>query len=508
MKDTGGKKRKTVNDDDFYVEEKGSPSSSRASGTSKSTGSSKPKSSGASSSGGEKKLSGVQKYSRKMHLKDGPSGSSPKKNTSSRAPSGGSRTGVTRNTSSNAASSSRTGNTRSSGTARKTGTGSRQSGSSSGMKRATEKYKTGRDKRKGRFSTHGRAALIFVFILLFIAVTVFSAFLSYTYLVDRYENPVYADEIDLDEETTVKFHIDKGSTTKDITAKLKENGLIKNEFIFKLLSKFNGFDGEYKSGTHYLSGGLTYDEIMVLLCADPETVDVTFPEGFTTVQIAERLEANRVCGKDDFLRALNNIDVTSYPFAPAEANGRDYFLDGYLFPDTYKFETDSTPDTVIYKLLNRFNEIFKPEYYARAEKLGLTVDQLVILASFVEKEAKVASDRPIIASVYYNRLNSEDLKLMQCESTVLYVKRRASADNVSGVTAEDLKIDDPYNTYLYEGLTPGPICSPSEDSIKAVIQMNPTEYYYYVLKNDGSGTHIFSKTYEEHLKAVEEQRGG
>ncbi|MBO7659647.1 MAG: endolytic transglycosylase MltG [Clostridia bacterium] len=493
MKDSGGNKRRTVNDDDFYVDDVKSSSSSRASGSSKNTGGSKtkPKTSSASSQGQKKELSGVQKYSRKMHLKESSSNKTSSKKTPTRSTTSGSGSGVTRNTSSNAAG------TRSSGNA-----------TNKNAKLATEKYRTGRDRRKGRFSTHGRAALIFVFIILFIGVTVFAAMLSYTYLVDRYENPVYADEIDLDEETTVKFHIDKGSTTKDITAKLKENGLIKNEFLFKLLSKFNGYDGEYKSGTHYLSGGLTYDEIMVLLCADPETVNVTFPEGFTTVQIAERLEANRVCGKEEFLRALNNIDVSSYPFAPSDAGGRDYFLDGYLFPDTYKFETDSTPDTVIYKLLNRFNEIFIPEYYARTEKLGLTVDQLVIIASFVEKEAKVASDRPIIASVYYNRLFSEDLKLMQCESTILYIKRRTSTDQILRVTAEDLKTDDPYNTYLYEGLTPGPICSPSEDSIKAVIQMNPTDYYYYVLKNDGSGTHIFSRTYEEHQKAVEEQRAG
>ena len=185
MKDSGGNKRRTVNDDDFYVDDVKSSSSSRASGSSKNTGGSKakPKTSSASSQGQKKELSGVQKYSRKMHLKESSSNKTSSKKTPTRSTTSGSGSGVTRNTSSNAAG------TRSSGNA-----------TNKNAKLATEKYRTGRDRRKGRFSTHGRAALIFVFIILFIGVTVFAAMLSYTYLVDRYENPVYADEIDLDED--------------------------------------------------------------------------------------------------------------------------------------------------------------------------------------------------------------------------------------------------------------------------------------------------------------------
>jgi hypothetical protein len=121
---------------------------------------------------------------------------------------------------------------------------------------------------------------------------------------------------------------------------------------------------------------LTYDEIMVLLADEPLTVSVMFPEGFTTVQIAERLEANDIVGKDEFLEAVDNIDLSSYSFVPQEKGDMDHRLDGYLFPDTYKFEIDSNPETVIYKMLNRFSDVFKPEYYEREKKMLKTIIEL------------------------------------------------------------------------------------------------------------------------------------
>ncbi len=370
---------------------------------------------------------------------------------------------------------------------------------------AREKNKSWKEKRDSRFSTHGRAAIITIFVILFIALAIFSAFLSYTYLVDRTESPIYLDEIELDPATTVKFKIEKGASTNDIVDKLEEMGLIKNSFMFRVLSKFNGYDSLYKSGVHYLSQGLTYDEIMTILSSDPLITKVTFPEGFTTAQIAERLEAHNVCKASEFLKAVNTVDVSSYGFLPSDKGERDYILDGYLFPDTYEFEIDSSPETVIYKLLNRFNEIFKTDYFARAEKLGLTVDQVVNLAAIVEKEAFLDSERETIAGVYYNRLNNtKDFGYMQSDATVLYSMKR-NGDNGQKVGPEQRKIDDIYNTYMYPGLTPGPICNPSAASIIAVITMDSHDYYFYVLKSDGSGSHIFSRTLEEHKAAIASQ---
>lgn len=373
---------------------------------------------------------------------------------------------------------------------------------------ATEKDKTWKDRRDSRFSTHGRPVIITIFVILFLGVVVFSALLSYTYLVDRTENPIYVDEIELDPETTVKFKIEKGWTTKQIVAKLEEMELVKNSFVYSILSKFNGYDSAYKSGVHYLSKGLTYDEIMTILSSDPLITKVTFPEGFTTVQMAERLEANNVCSGSEFLKAVNTIDVSSYGFLPKEKGDRDYILDGYLFPDTYEFEIDSSPETVIYKLLNRFNEIFKTEYTVRAEeKLGLTIDQVINIAAIVEKEALLNNEREIIAGVYYNRLRNEDFGYMQSDATVIYAYRRHGVIE-QNITTEQRQFDDPYNTYMYPGLTPGPICNPSEASIMAVITMDEHDYYYYVAKSDGSGQHIFSRTLEEHKAAIASQTGG
>ena len=134
---------------------------------------------------------------------------------------------------------------------------------------------------------------------------------------------------------------------------------------------------------------------------------MTFPEGFTTEQIAQRLQANGVCSADEFLKAVQTIDLSSYPFIP-DANGRDYRLDGYLFPDTYEFDVDANVNSVIYKMLNRFNEVFKPAYYDMAGNLGYTVDDIIKLASIIEKEVKVPSENNGIG-VFHNRLKSSDL---------------------------------------------------------------------------------------------------
>ena len=209
-----------------------------------------------------------------------------------------------------------------------------------------------------------KVPLMILFFAFLAGLIIFSAFLSYTYLVDKYENPVTIESIYLDEATSVKFRIDKGMSTGDIAKNLYDMNLIENETIYRFLSKFNGFDGQYKVGTYTLCEGLSYDEVMTLLAGEPETVRVTFPEGFSTEQIAARLEANNVVTADEFLEALETIDVSSYSFITnTSVANRDHRLDGYLFPDTYEFDVKANVEDVIYKMLNRFNELFLPAYY-------------------------------------------------------------------------------------------------------------------------------------------------
>lgn len=377
----------------------------------------------------------------------------------------------------------------------------------------TAKAGTARAAKSGK-SLNGKATkmnkrykvpLTIIFILFLVVIIFMSSFLSYTYLVDKYANPISVESIELDEDTSVKFRIDKGMSTKEIAEQLYNLGLIKNKTIYRFLSKFNGFDGQYKVGTYTLSDGLSYDEVMVLLAGDPETVKVTFPEGFTTEQIAARLEANNVVTAEEFLDAVEKVNISSYPFLSEVAGAsRDHRLDGYLFPDTYEFDVKANVDDVIYKMLNRFNELYLPAYYVKSEEIGLTTDQVITLASIVEREAKLQSERPVIAGVFMNRLNSEDasLKKLQSCATIRYVYKKLYNEDVINITEEHEKVEDLYNTYLHDGLTPGPICSPGLQSIKAVLNYEKNDYYFFVLNaKDGVGSHIFSKTYQEHLQA-------
>ena len=359
-----------------------------------------------------------------------------------------------------------------------------------------------RNKRSGssRIRNTGSTPKVLIIILLLIGIVFFSSFVSYTYLVDKYNNPVTLESIVIDTESTVSFKIEKGAGTSDIAKSLKEQNLISNATIYRFLSKFNGYDGNYKAGTYTLCKGLNYEEIMVILTSNPESVKITIPEGFTTKQIANRLEANGVCTAADFLKAVESQDLSSYSFISNHEN-RDYRLDGYLFPDTYEFDIDASPDTIIYKMLNRFNEIYKPDYYTKAEEIGLTQDEVIILASLVEKEAKLSAERPMIAGVFMNRLHSGDLKKMQSCATIRYAYSKVYGTTLENVTVENTTIDDLYNTYKYEGLPPGPICNPGSDAIESVLNYTHHNYYYFVARTDNSNAHIFSETYEEHVAA-------
>ncbi len=366
-----------------------------------------------------------------------------------------------------------------------------------------ETTKVSLKKRKNwnsRIKNTSSAPKIIFLALILVAVLFASAFLSYTYLVDKYSNPVTLESIVIDPETSVTFKIEKGAATKDIAKKLYDEKLIESEFIYSFLSKFNGYDGQYKAGTYTLCKNLTYDEIMVILSSNPESIKVTIPEGFTTEQIAYRLEANGVCGANEFLKAVENLDLSSYPFV-TKHEGRDRRLDGYLFPDTYEFEIGETPDTVIYKMLNRFNDIYTPEYAAKADAMGLSQDDVIILASIVEKEARLASERAKIAGVFINRLNSKQYSKLQSCATVKYVYNKLYGRSLEVVTLAHTNLSDEYNTYKYKGLPPGPICSPGKAAIEAVVNYEHHDYYFFVVKSDGSNGHTFSRTYSEHVAA-------
>lgn len=374
-------------------------------------------------------------------------------------------------------------------------------------KKSSDGEKTGfqKDVRKKR----QKLAITILFVAFLVLLVTFSGFLSYTYMTDNISNPISQDTIYLDHDTMVKFRVEKQESTRSISDRLYDMGLISNKTMYRFLSKFNGYDGTYNAGTYTLSEGLSYEEIMYILSkTPPETVKVTFPEGFTTEQIAARLEANELCDSDTFLQTLETIDISAYPFLQnTDFSTRDHRLDGYLFPDTYEFDVLSKPEELVYKMLDRFNAIFKPAYYDHLEELGLTIDQVVNLAAMVEREAKLEADRSDIAGVFYNRYTKWEVgkrKFQSC-ATLRYVYKKLFNEDLINIKEEDQKTDDPYNTYLYEGFTPGPICSPGLASLEAALYPSNHQYFYFLAKTDGTGGHIFSKTYAEHLAAQKGQ---
>ena len=340
-------------------------------------------------------------------------------------------------------------------------------------------------------------------IICLLVLAIFCCLLTYNYVLAEFEKSQVQTEVEIDESTAEVVYIKYGWLTDDIAEMLKEKGFINNITVYKIVSKYEGYDGRYKTGSHILSKGMELTDIMKVLSSEPETVKITFPEGFNIKKIAARLEANGMGKAEDFIKTVNTVDFSKdYPFLKG-LKDRDNKLEGYLFPDTYIFDIRTDHETIIRTMLDRFESLYLEEYTERAENLGLTMDEVVTLASIVEKEGKLSKERRRIAGVFYNRLKrpkSNDLKKLQSCATLQYIIERDTGEIKETITAEDEKIQDLYNTYIYEGLPPGPICSPSLESIKSIIYVEHHDYFYFKLKSGDSGEHSFAKTYSEHLK--------
>lgn len=339
-----------------------------------------------------------------------------------------------------------------------------------------------------------------IILLLLIALTVGSSYYSFKYVMESTGNTGEEAEIIIPPEEQIAFEIPKGSGTKAIAELLKSEGIIKYPFLFQLLSKFHGYDGAYRSGTHMIAKGLEYEQLMKILSSKPVSVKVTIPEGYTYNQIVDLLAKNKLIDKDEFNRVAAT-EKFEYKFLEGVPAGEKR-LEGFLFPDTYEFELNTSPKEIIETILNNFNNKFKEEYYKKAEELGMTPYEIVILASIIEREAKYADERDVISGVFYNRLNHKDqtLRKLQSCATIQYIYLNKTGEIKEIITEEDTKIDDPYNTYMYEGLPPGPISCPGESAIKAALYPDDNDYIYFAARGDG--THQFSKTYKEHQAAM------
>lgn len=290
-----------------------------------------------------------------------------------------------------------------------------------------------------------------------------------------------------------RVEIADGDGVSTIAQKLKDEGIIKYPFLFKLQAKLGGYDGGMQPGAATIEDGMSYSDILSLMVEpNRETTKIVIPEGFEIRQIADRLEEAGVVSRDEFYAALNPADY-SYRFLE-NLPEREMKLEGYLFPATYEIPVGMSAHDIVDLMLAAFDAQFTQEFYDRAAFFGMTTDQVVTMASIVERETDSETERAKVAGVFYNRRNA-GMKFQSC-ATVQYVL----GEHKPVLSIADTQIDSPYNTYMYPDFPPGPICNPGLDCLKAAIYPEATDAYYFVL--GANGEHIFSNTYEEHVAAM------
>ncbi len=284
------------------------------------------------------------------------------------------------------------------------------------------------------------------------------------------------------------FIVKEGSTLKQVASSLERDGIVNSRYPMIVWGKLNGNDKKIKAGEYRLGSHMAPVKIMeTLIKGNILSYSMTIPEGFTVKQIADLLHEKGLCDKEAFLSSVHE--------APEGKDGEIQApnLEGYLYPDTYKFARGISPVSIVHMMIERFKEQTLP-FREKIDGSGMTMDEIVTIASIVEKETGTAEERPVIASVFLNRLK----KGMRLESdpTVIY----GIADFNGNLTKKDLKRPGPYNTYTKKGLPAGPIANPGIDSIHAVLYPSETDFLFFVSKNNG--THYFSKTLREHNRAV------
>ncbi|MCL2492613.1 MAG: endolytic transglycosylase MltG [Clostridiales bacterium] len=294
--------------------------------------------------------------------------------------------------------------------------------------------------------------------------------------------------------TPVAVSIPEGASTSQIAEILHEQGLISNTWFFRYHSKSTGYDGKYKEGDYTLSKSMSPDQIAAVLIAGTKaaTKKFTIPEGYNNTQIAKKLADEGICSEADFWNEAENGSF-DYPFLKDCPAGKER-LEGFLYPETYEVYTDASAHDVIDKMLAEFGAQFKPEYYDHAQEMGYSVRDIVTMGSIIERESVSPAERPVMAAVFYNRLKA-GMDLQSC-ATIQYILGTPK----EFLTDADTQIESPYNTYLHEGLPPGPICNPRMASIEAALYPDQNDDLYFVLSPNLDGTHNFSADYATFLK--------
>ncbi len=315
--------------------------------------------------------------------------------------------------------------------------------------------------------------------------------------------------VDAEDQTEITFVVASGSSLTRVANNLEEAGLIHNRTVFKYVADFLGYGQKIQSGEYKVNRAMNMRQIMDLLTTgdgNPITRNITIIPGWTVRDIAAYLAEQKVIENEEVFLGLCKAGTSFAEYyyvadvlASPNAAARMFALEGYLAPDTYEIYTTAAAEDVIRKLLSQTEAVFNEEYHVRAEQLKMTMDEVLTLASMIEKEAKTA-DFSKVSAVFHNRLKKN--MTLGSDVTVKYVsgvKRMALTDS-------DLKVNSPYNTYIVSGLPLGPICSPSPAAIRAALypdeQYVQDEYLYFCSKDPSTGELHFSRTLQEHELAV------
>lgn len=288
------------------------------------------------------------------------------------------------------------------------------------------------------------------------------------------------------------IYIRKGMPLWKISEQLEEEGVIRNRHLFFGTTIILGKRAEIKAGEYELHTQMLPLEVLDnLVKGQVKRHLVTIAEGSTLSQIAQLLQDLYIVEKQAFLRTASSpVFISSLGLSPSPG----VTLEGYLFPETYYLIREMDPEEVIQMMVHQFNKVFGPELENRASQMGISQREAVILASIIEKETPLPSEKPLISAVLHNRLKKKIP--LQSDPTVIYGIRNFDGN----LTKEHLLTPTPYNTYLVQGLPPTPICNPGKDSILAALYPARVPYLYFVSKNDGS--HYFSSDIEDHHRAV------
>jgi UPF0755 protein len=305
---------------------------------------------------------------------------------------------------------------------------------------------------------------------------------------------------------TVQLEIPRGSSPFKVAELLEDKGIIRNAFLFKYYLRYNNEGHNFQAGVYEMHPGMRVDAIITQLnmgqTIKAEMVRFTIPEGYTILQIADKLSSEGIIDKEKFLSIADspaaseqNDTVKEIP-ASAKLHHR---LEGYLFPETYELEKGSTEADIVARMIQELDKKLGqlPEgWESQLDTLGLSFHEMMTVASLVEREVRVPDERKLVSGIIDNRLKKK--MPLQIDATVQYLLDKPK----ERLLYEDTKVDDPYNTYKIPGLPPGPIASPSLASIEAALYPEASDYFYYVTKKDGTGGHLFARTYAEHQKNI------